>query len=484
MTFIKTLLNTGINASDANVLEAHYSGQPEFVDGMEMIARSVGMNEQVPPSAPTGEPWKQIHAYMLGAADVSTAFISSISGFTPVLQRAITSAITTRMVQIQQYHSQFQGGTGKKKKTKDFLIALDNLGYKFRYNLCTHNVEVNGKPISDPLAAEIRNRMRDIGFEQVNIMEDAYTAHAWSNRYHPIRDYLMDLKYDGQDHIGNFASYFIDEHNVFGKWIRRWMIGACARVMAGEQNRVLVLDGIQGLGKDYIARWLASPMHEYYTEAAINPDDKDHRLRLISTWIWNASEINGTTRKADREALKSFITLQTVRERKPFGKFDIQGQTMCSFFGTVNGDGGFLSDPTGNRRFMTCHMLEIDRNYSKMNVDQIWAQAYDLYVTGEQWDLDTAEVEEANKINDIYTIDDITAQAILKYFVVDSNRLDWWMATIDLVQELEQKGLKFGSPTSASMQISRACTEIGLRKGTNQQSTKKQNRGWFGIRRF
>ena len=78
-------------------------------------------------------------------------------------------------------------------------------------------------------------------------MEDAYTAHAWSNRYHPIRDYLMDLKYDGQDHIGHFASYFTDEHNVFGKWIRRWLVGACARVMAGEQNRVLVIDGIQGL---------------------------------------------------------------------------------------------------------------------------------------------------------------------------------------------------------------------------------------------
>ena len=225
-------------------------------------------------------------------------------------------------------------------------------------------------------------------------------------------------------------------------------------------------------------------MHEYYTEAAINPDDKDHRLRLISTWIWNASEINGTTRKADREALKSFITLQVVRERKPFGKFDIQGQTMCSFFGTVNGDGGFLSDPTGNRRFMACHMLGIDRNYSKLNVDQIWAHAYDLYSTGEPWDLDEAETEEVNKINDIYTIDDVTAQAIAKYFVIDPKRLDLWLPTIDIVQELEQKGLKFGSPISASMQVSRACTELGLKKGAVAQPAGKQSRGWFGIRRF
>ena len=71
-------------------------------------------------------------------------------------------------------------------------------------------------------------------------------------------------------------------------------------------------------------------MAEYYHEGAINPEDKDCRIRLMSTWIWTVSELGATTRKNDREALKSFLTLETVRDRKWDGKYTKELGWRCT----------------------------------------------------------------------------------------------------------------------------------------------------------
>ncbi len=482
MTFIRTLLNTGINASDANVLEAHYSNQPEFVDGLEMIARSVGMSEPLPLHPPAGEPWKTIYGYMSGAADISGAFIGGLSQYSPEQQRAITSAVTTRMVQIQQFNAAIQAsGNPKSRKIAEYVQLLKNLGYTFKYNLCTQAIECNGKPMHDLLAAEIRGKLRENGIVQTIAAEDAYMANAWSQRFHPIKDYLVSLKYRGGDAIREMAEYVSDRDGIFPNLIRRWLIGAVARVMGyQEQNRMLVLDGPQHMGKDSFVRWLGSPMPEYTHEGPILPDDKDCKLRLMSVWVWDVSELGGTTRRQDREALKAFLTTGMVRERRAYGRYDIQGPAMSSFIGTINNEGGFLSDPTGNRRFMVCKLNAIDWNYTKLDVDQIWAQAYDLYSRGEPWNLDAEELKVVNESNEGYQIHDLVEESIVKHFQVDPNQRNWFMPTIDIMQHLETKGLKFSNLKSASMDISSALTKLGLEKSA-QRTRGQLVRGWIGI---
>lgn len=482
MSFIKTLLNTGINATDAQVLETHYAGQPEFVDGLEMIARAVGMNESLPLLPPAGEPWKTIYQYMSGSSDISGAFIGSLAQYNPELQRAITGSITTRMVQIQQFDAAIQAsGNPKNRSIAEYVLLLKNMGYQFRYNLCTQSIECNGKPIHDLLAAEIRGKLRAKGIVQTVAAEDAYMAQAWSQRYHPIRDYLTNLKYQGGDAIGEMAGYISDRDGIFPNLIRRWLIGACARVMGfQEQNRMLVLDGPQDMGKDSFVRWLGSGMPEYVYEGPILPDDKDCRLRLMSVWVWDVSELGGTTRRQDREALKAFLTTGMVRERRAYGRYDIQGQSMSSFIGTINNEGGFLSDPTGNRRFMVCKLTSINWAYSKLDVDQIWAQAYDLYSRGESWKLDTDELTTVNDLNESYQIHDLVEESIIKHFQIDPNQRNWFLPTVDIMQHLETKGVKFSNLKSASMDISSALTKLGLEKKV-QTVRNQQVRGWIGI---
>ena len=85
------------------------------------------------------------------------------------------------------------------------------------------------------------------------------------------------------------------------------MLGTVGKVINHDQNFMLVLDGRQDIGKSSLVRWLC-PLPDYFIEGAIVPDDKDSTLRLIRHWIWEVGELQSTTRKADREALKNFIT--------------------------------------------------------------------------------------------------------------------------------------------------------------------------------
>src|SRR6266508_990461 len=88
------------------------------------------------------------------------------------------------------------------------IERLRTLGYEFRLNSCSDTVEVNGRPITDMLAAEIRMRLRDIGLaKKIAAAEDAYIAEAKKNSYHPVTDYLNALTWDGEDHIAALASH-------------------------------------------------------------------------------------------------------------------------------------------------------------------------------------------------------------------------------------------------------------------------------------
>lgn len=217
------------------------------------------------------------------------------------------------------------GRSSLEAQSADYLKALAELGYRFRMRAVDDLIEVNGQPISDPLRAEIRTRMRDIGYKSVSSIEDAYTAWAYRHQYHPVKDYLNGLEWDGQGHISALAAYFQDDHAqtyqavigteeytgnmVFFLWLTRWLVGAVAKVLDTRQNIMLVLDGPQGSGKSHFVQWLGSVLPDYFIEAPINPDDKDTWLRLISKMTWEVGEFGSTSRRADREALKNFITM-------------------------------------------------------------------------------------------------------------------------------------------------------------------------------
>lgn len=326
-------------------------------------------------------------------------------------------------------------------KSSQYIDKLRQLGYEFRMNHA-RIIEVNGRPITDGLAAEIRMAMRDAGFPYVKVMEDAYTAHAHANQYHPVQIYLEKLQWTGQPAIKALAAHFFDKNDAFYPFLRRWLIGAIAKALAGGQNFMLVLDGPQDIGKSYFARWLC-PLPDLFIEGGINTTEKDVWLRLSHYWIWEVDELDSTTRKADRSALKSFITRRNVTERRSYGRHDETLPALASLIGTINTAGaGFLNDPTGNRRFAVVELENISHSYAR-NVDkhQVWAEAFDLYNSGEDWRLTSEEKALQREINEEYEYSSPTEEFFWRYYDIDP--LDpGWTPVADIIAELELRGLK------------------------------------------
>jgi len=371
-----------------------------------------------------------------------------------------------------------------KVKTGHIIKTLAHLGYKFRQNILTDRVEVNGDPITDTDWANIRSQARDRGFRNMRQVEDAVLVEASKHTYHPIKEWLQgQMGWDGTPFIERFTKYVVDSDGVFEFLFPKWMLGAVAKIFTNgdAQNPMLVLDGEQNLGKSELVKWLCPPhlQMNYFFEGAINPENKDDHIKLMNIWIWEATELGMTVRKADREALKAFITLRQVTARKPYGREPIVKPAMASFIGTINNEGGFLTDPTGHRRFRPCHLEYINWDYATdFYQGDLWAEAYARYLMNETYKLTPDEFNLLQPIRERYQLIDPMEELLLKYFVITPGGTSFMNST-DILMHLESE-MRLPNPTSRgnTMALSVAANKLGLEPGR-----KNNLRGYYGIKK-
>lgn len=502
--FLKDLLKEGIERKDAEKLSLEFSGNgpaSDFIESLYIIGEILNI-EAIPRllkyfktgNEPKAEPWVSIYKYIeLEAKQNNTPSLMAFSQALGAwdhdwdLQQAISNAAGYQMGVIQELKElESQQGRKKESQTEDYKKALKALGYTFRVCIMNDTIEVNNQPITDFTEAKIVNAMTDRGFQTAKTIR-VITDMAADTQYHPIREYLDGLTYDGGDYIQALASYFNDEYGMIATWLRKWMIGAVAKVYEVGQNPMLVLDGPQGIGKSVFARWLASPMEDYFIEGPINTNDKDCEIRLISNWIWEVSELGTTTRKSDYEALKAFLTTRKVSVRKPYGKHDINKPALASFIGTINNSSGIFSDPTGSRRFLTSKLVGIVWDYSKdLTPDQVWAEAAEAFKSGESWQLVPDEIRKSNEINTEYDVPDVIEGLMMKFFELDNTKDDWWIPTSDILAILKDpiKGDLRGNDRSLAMDLGKTMTRLGHESKRRKNNLGNSVNGYTGIKLY
>jgi len=484
-TLYKDLINAGIAPGDAQAIELAFAAEPEFLDGLEQIAQIIALKQAPGLIPPVGEPWRTIHITMASCIqagdDVDTAWRTAIQPLDMQLQFALTNAVNARQKAILDFEAQ---KSHKKIKTKHYVHELKQLGYSFRLNQCDDTIEVNGQRISDALAAQIRCQMRDRGFSNTTEVEDSYLMDAFNHPFHPVRDYLTSLVYDGGHYIEELAQYFQDDYQAFPTWLRRWLIGAVAKAFTGAQNPMLVLDGDQNLGKSTFARWLGSPLPQMFVESPINPENKDDLIRLANKWIWEVMELGGTIRKADQEALKGFLTLEEVTVRLPYGRHALHKPALASFIGTVNNAGGILNDPTGSRRFLISKLTKIDWGYMSLDIHKIWAEAMAAYLAGESWQLTPDERKLRDAVNEEYQVEDPIEGLLKKFFKLDPNNTHWWMPTTDIQKILEdpyQGNFHGNGSMGTTMKLAETMKRLGHKKERRNNPQGQRVNGYVGI---
>lgn len=359
---------------------------------------------------------------------------------------------------------------------QDYIDALDGLGYKFRLNECGNDVEVNDIRLDPGLYSRICNQMYDLGFSNEHMVSRVWTDIAWSDSYHPIREYLEQCgkEYDGGSYIDQIADYFTinteilesDGPKIARAWLRKWFVGAVAKAVDHEQNVVLVLEGPQDIGKSTLAIWLCSDLPDYSIEEHINLSfrENDTNIRLTRKWIWEIGELGATTRKQDVEAIKQFLTKKKVTVRKPYDKHDTEVYALSSFVGTINENGGgFLSDPTGSRRFAIIPITAIDIAYQKIDPSKLWGEAYAAYKCGEDWRIrgDLARIRD--NINQTYYITDPLVELIPKFFYI-SESINNYMTGSDIAMILLSYRVIKSIDKSSLTQVGIALRKLGVKK--------------------
>jgi predicted P-loop ATPase len=363
-----------------------------------------------------------------------------------------------------------------KTKSENMIAELNSMGYHFKLNALSDTLEVNDIRIDDYVLARIRTQMRDRNINAGSALQDAILTEAERNSYNPISDYLNNLKWDGKNHIAHLASLMPSNDPLIRYpsgtalspvyvYLYRWLIGAVAKALDGHQNLMFVLVGPQGCGKSYFARWLCSGIPSAFIEEPIEPDEKDCELRLASYLVWEVAELDSTTRRADVSALKAFITKQKVTARRAYARFDTEKKAVASLIGTVNFDSGFLVDSTGNRRFMVTEIQSINKEYTKIiDVNQVWAQAVQLYRNGTDWRLSPEEESYQTEQNKRFEVETVLDGWIRKYFNLHASP-DSRLNASEIVEHLRKKDIRLtGSERSQSMEIARSLKKFGIKR--------------------
>jgi putative DNA primase/helicase len=225
-----------------------------------------------------------------------------------------------------------------------------------------------------------------------NTCHEAVSMIARENAYHPVRDYLAKLQWDGTPRLAGFLpTYFGAPDNDYTRGVgRRWMISCVARIVRPgcQVDCTMLLIGPQGSGKTTAFRNLV-PEPNWYADSGIDIANKDSFINLRSVWIYGLDELE-SLKRGQLARWKNFLTATRDHYRPPYGRCSQDFPRHTVFCGTTN-EPEFLEDRTGNRRFWPVQVGTVDMGAISRDRDQLWAEAMALYERGEKWHVDTPE---------------------------------------------------------------------------------------------
>ena len=216
---------------------------------------------------------------------------------------------------------------------------------------------------------------------------DAIDLVVSKRRVHPVRDYLKSLRWDGVPRIDLVVSRILgceSSDDIFRIMMRRWFVSAVARpLLPGcKADCALILVGPQGIGKSTFFSALAG---EYHADSIIDVSSKDMSMLLASSWIYEWSELDVMRTAKDHSTYKAVLSSRSDTYRPPYGRNSVCIPRHTVIVGTTN-DVECLSDPTGSRRMWLIPLTSmIDIPLLTTWRDQLWAEAVELYMSGETW---------------------------------------------------------------------------------------------------
>lgn len=380
--------------------------------------------------------------------------------------------------------------TAMPEDIKAFL--MDNI--ILRHNIITQRVEyripssyetdgTDWQPITDrivnslwaELSKEKKVRIQDI----YHVIESDFVPN-----YHPFLYYLEHLpKWDGQDHILSMSVSVTvkgatEEQMLFADYLKKWLVGMVAGWIDPKvvNNVILVLIGEQGSYKTTWFNYLLPPelSNYFYTKTNANRMGRDDLLTLAQYGLVCCEELD-TMKPAELNQLKATVTMPSIDERAAYAHFHEHRKHIASFCGTGNNI-QFLSDPTGNRRWLPFEVESIESpREHPFDYTGIYSQAYALYQQGFRYWFNREEILKLSEHNKQFEAPRLEQELVQQYFRKPVGKEPGEFISIALALQIVGLGI---TQKISSVLLGRAFAELGF-----ERKTSRNVRGYIAIRR-
>ena len=256
---------------------------------------------------------------------------------------------------------------------------------------------------------------------------------AFENPYHPVKQYLESLVWDGAPRVDTWLPRCLGcEDTAFARAVGACtLIAAIARIyLPGcKHDACPLLIGEQGTMKSTAVRELFGT--SWFSDHVSDLTNKDSRIELQGRWCIELAELSAV-RRSEIERVKAYLSCQTDVFRPPYGTRCVEFPRQVIFIATSN-DPSPLTDASGARRFWPIHCGQIDVETIRRERDQLWAESLTRYRAGESWWLKPA-LEASAREAQAECYEQGARDSLIRAWIAEPERnpkfyLDWFEST-------------------------------------------------------